>query len=296
VTSRPGRFAASPAAKRLAAECGIDLADVTTEAPDGIITRADVERAVAAGRRAAAVVMLHGFGGDASLWDLVGAALPVGRPALSPLLPGHGGPALSDDASVEALAEALAAEPPFRGTEELHLVGHSLGAAVAILLAGRLGPRVLSLTLIAPLGFGRQIDGGFLADYLAGADEERARAALARLVGTSGRVSPALLSRTVAQMRGPSAAGLQRIAAAAFPSGRSLFDGLGALARVLAPVQTIWGREDAVIPPSDIWSMPDGVDLHLLAGAGHLVPAERAACVAALIESFATRHATGVKS
>ena len=43
--SRPGRILASPKAKRLAAERGIDLSTLTPSAADGVISAADVERA-----------------------------------------------------------------------------------------------------------------------------------------------------------------------------------------------------------------------------------------------------------
>lgn len=45
---RPKRVLASPKAKRLAAEHGLDLARLTPSSPDGILSAADVERALAA--------------------------------------------------------------------------------------------------------------------------------------------------------------------------------------------------------------------------------------------------------
>ena len=45
IASRPGRVLASPKAKRLAAERGIDLSTLTPASADGVISAADVERA-----------------------------------------------------------------------------------------------------------------------------------------------------------------------------------------------------------------------------------------------------------
>ena len=50
--SRPGRVLASPKAKRLAAEHGIDLAALTPASADGVISAADVERAMPSARSA----------------------------------------------------------------------------------------------------------------------------------------------------------------------------------------------------------------------------------------------------
>ena len=52
--SRPGRVLASPKAKRLAAERGIDLSTLTPASADGVISAADVERAMTAARPASA--------------------------------------------------------------------------------------------------------------------------------------------------------------------------------------------------------------------------------------------------
>jgi pyruvate dehydrogenase E2 component (dihydrolipoamide acetyltransferase) len=49
VLREPGRIRSSPAARRRAAELGVDLARVTGTGPDGAITAADVERAATAG-------------------------------------------------------------------------------------------------------------------------------------------------------------------------------------------------------------------------------------------------------
>jgi pyruvate dehydrogenase E2 component (dihydrolipoamide acetyltransferase) len=54
VVTKPGRTNASPVAKRIARELGVDLATVQATGPNGMITREDVERAAAGGDGAGA--------------------------------------------------------------------------------------------------------------------------------------------------------------------------------------------------------------------------------------------------
>ncbi len=84
------------------------------------------------------VVLLHGFGAAAIGWLPVAAALSKTYDVLAPDLPGHGGaeeisgiPSLSEMARhIEGVLEEL-------GIASFHLVGHSLGGAVALTLVER---------------------------------------------------------------------------------------------------------------------------------------------------------------
>lgn len=93
----------------------------------------------------ATAVLLHGFGTSGRLWD---AAVPLlGGPALALDLPGFGdsrGGRYSVGGMVDAVQEQLA------GLESFVLVGHSMGAKVAAVLAGRRPAGLRALLLIAP--------------------------------------------------------------------------------------------------------------------------------------------------
>ena len=77
-------------------------------------------------------VLLHGFGTSARLWDAVTPLLD--GPALALDLPGFGdsqGGRYSVGGMADAVQERLA------GLDSFVLVGHSMGAKVAAVLAGR---------------------------------------------------------------------------------------------------------------------------------------------------------------
>jgi pimeloyl-ACP methyl ester carboxylesterase len=94
-------------------------------------------------------VFLHGGQHDHSVWILQSRFLAHhGFAVLALDLPGHGrsaGPALR---SVEAIAERIAGALAGVGSPRFLLVGHSLGALIALEFAGRLGQRAAGVALL----------------------------------------------------------------------------------------------------------------------------------------------------
>ncbi len=96
-----------------------------------------------------AVVMLHGAGMDHVVWTLPARSLAHrGRAVFAPDLPGHGrseGPALS---SIAAMAAWLVRFLDAAGIGEAALVGHSMGALVALEAAAAAPARIGRLALL----------------------------------------------------------------------------------------------------------------------------------------------------
>jgi 3-oxoadipate enol-lactonase len=89
------------------------------------------------------LVFLHGFGLDGRVWRAQREAFPG---SIAPDVPGFGSRQLEGTADLGELES---------DARDAHVVGHSLGAAVAVDLALRLEGRVRSLTLVNPLLLGR---------------------------------------------------------------------------------------------------------------------------------------------
>ena len=98
------------------------------------------------------LVLVHGFGTSAQVWDRVRGVLD--RPALAPDLPGFGlntGPEQKDaNWTVDGMVDALAGTVRAAGLESYLLVGHSMGAKVCTVLAARRPPGLVGLLLISP--------------------------------------------------------------------------------------------------------------------------------------------------
>jgi pimeloyl-ACP methyl ester carboxylesterase len=155
----------APAARALARELGVDVERVPGSGPGGRVTREDVQALAAAEatRREAsggvrlevpvagageAVLLLPGFGTDVSSFALQVPALAE-RFAVFGVNPRGVGrsdaPALACYDVASAAADVAALAP-----ERFHLVGASLGAAVALEVALAHRSRVRSLTLVTP--------------------------------------------------------------------------------------------------------------------------------------------------
>lgn len=102
--------------------------------------------------RSELVAYLHGLGGSATNFTDLAGLIAMWFPGMAIDLPGFGlsPPPAGFDYSPESYAEVIAAFLAGLGRGPVHLVGNSLGGAVAMLLAARHPQLVRTLTLLAP--------------------------------------------------------------------------------------------------------------------------------------------------
>jgi pimeloyl-ACP methyl ester carboxylesterase len=95
--------------------------------------------------------LVHGFTDTWRTWELVLPALERRYDVFAPALAGHaGGPAIEGELEARTLADAVERAMDGQGIELAHVVGNSLGGAVALQLAER--GRALSVVALAPAG------------------------------------------------------------------------------------------------------------------------------------------------
>jgi pimeloyl-ACP methyl ester carboxylesterase len=100
------------------------------------------------------VVLLHGLGGNKDAWDGFARIITPSNRVFALDLPGFGDSARSDgaDYGYAAQVERIEALLATLHLPKVHLVGHSMGGAIAALFAAAHPTAVMSLTLIAPTG------------------------------------------------------------------------------------------------------------------------------------------------
>lgn len=219
-----------------------------------------------------ALLLVHAFPLDASMWDEDAAALGADARVLAPSLPGFGGTAPAGEVlTVDAAADFLAAELDRADVDRAVVAGCSMGGYAAFALWRRHRERVAGLVLV---------DTRAEPDDDAGRERRRAVARLARERGSaaiaedpppllSEGADPALWERVRAIIRRQPG---EAIAAAALgmaerPDARPLLPEIG------VPTAVIVGSADTLTPPPLSEAMAaaiPGAELTVLEGAGHL--------------------------
>lgn len=224
----------------------------------------------------APVVLLHGFGASHTVWGPIQQKLATEAPTLAYDLPGHGGSFDHENAgSAKVAATAILADLEARGIASAHFVGHSMGGAIAALMAIFQPQRAASLTLLSPGGIGPEINQRLLKRYAAAESEAALAASLEAMFGWFSLVPDALVAQLMAERSAPGfreklvamAEGLAR-------DGRQGMLPADKLAALTMPVSVVWGGLDNVLPVRHSESLPSHYSLKLFPDLGHMLPEE----------------------
>lgn len=236
----------------------------------------------------APILLIHGFGADMNGWMFNQGALAEDRPVHAIDLPGHGGSGKDvGDASLQSLAATVLDTMDALGIQKAHLVGHSLGGAIAAEIALTSPDRVAALTLIAPAGFGPKISGEFLDGFIGESRARKLRPIIEMLVADPGLVTADMVEDVLKFKRLDGALPALRKVADLLADGSqqriALRERLG---EIRAPVQVIWGEADRILPAAHGEGLPANVTVTRIPGAGHVPYMEKAAEVNGLIKAL----------
>jgi pimeloyl-ACP methyl ester carboxylesterase len=232
-----------------------------------------------------AVVFLHGFAGDLSGWANLQVGLAGMMPSIAFDLPGHGG-SLSYPKTCNAVvaAKAVMTDLEALGIERLHLVGHSMGGAVACLIALRAPEKAGSLTLVAPGGFGPEINQSLLRNYARAKDVDAIHMLMEQFFGLEYDVPVALAEQLATNRARPGALEALKETAEAIIDGKEQkclpLKEVGALP---VPIKVIWGTQDRVLPTRQAHKLPPMMAPHIFHKVGHMPHVEVGREVLALI-------------
>jgi pyruvate dehydrogenase E2 component (dihydrolipoamide acetyltransferase) len=232
------------------------------------------------------ILMLHGFGADMSTWMFNQAVLAEDRAVTAIDLPGHGGSAKAVGAgSLQSLAATVLDFMDAQDIARAHLVGHSLGAAIAVEIALVSPDRVAALTLIAPAGFGKEINQEFIEGLIAESRARKLRPVLEMLVADPKSVTGDMVEEVLKFKRLDGAvSALRAIADANFKSNTQRISLREKLGELKMPVQVIWGEADRILPAAHADGLPANVKVTRISGAGHIAHMEKASEVNAAIK------------
>lgn len=310
------RVVASPAARRAASAAGIDLRALRASSPSGRIKLRDVagtsQRApvfavpAPAGlpsdepgplkvhRSGAAdgapVFLIHGFASDSLSWYPLDRQLAKSHPVYRLDLPNHGESPKRQVGSFANLVREVREAFDALDLDGAHVIGHSLGGALALALADTRPRKVASLTLFAPGGLGPKVNGDFISGIARASRPESLEAWLKIMVHDQKLIDPAFVNAAFAARAGGELRAAQsHMGETLFADGTQSFDLVAALHRLECPTRIVWGRKDRVLDWQDALQAPGHIGLHLLPDVGHVpqfeAPELSLGIVTALIKS-----------
>lgn len=230
-----------------------------------------------------AMLLLHGAGMDATVWQLQTRYLSHhGLRAIAVDLPGHGRSAGEPLTTIPDLADWVARFLDATGIGSAHVAGHSMGSFIGLELAARHPDRVTTLTL---LGAANAMP--VHPDLLTAADDELDKAAA--LMAAWGHAKPAHIGRNPTPglwMLGGARALVETSTAGALATDfRACTDYGSALDRageVTCPVRVVIGAGDKMTPPRATATLvaaleagpAPSVEVTTIADAGHMMMVE----------------------
>ncbi len=230
------------------------------------------------------VVLLHGFGGSHAAWDDVVERLAGARRTLALDLPGHAGSLGHEPCGAGRAAGAVLADLDRRGLSRVHIVGHSFGGAVAVLAALRDPARMASLTLLAPGGFGSEINYRLLRRLAAARSEAELEVVLEQCFGWARDLPAGLAARVAKERKAKGArAALLTVFGTFMDNGSQKMIPRDELKRLTMPVKVVWGTQDRVLPTRQAHRLPGHIAVHVFEEVGHMLPYEIPDAVAHLI-------------
>jgi pyruvate dehydrogenase E2 component (dihydrolipoamide acetyltransferase) len=232
-----------------------------------------------------AVVLVHGFGGDLNNWMFTWPALEGEARVIAVDLPGHGGSGKQVDIrGIDELARKLLALLDALAIQNAHLVGHSLGGAIAGLAALARPGLATSLTLIGSAGLGEEIDEAYLSGFISAERRKDLQGVVAKLFADQSLVSRDMVEGLLRFKRLDGvAAALNAIRAAMIDGGKQRVSLLPDIAGLRIPIRVIWGKQDRIIPATHAGGLPSSVEVHVFDDAGHMVHMERTKDVNAIL-------------
>jgi 2-hydroxymuconate-semialdehyde hydrolase len=258
------------------------------------------------------VLLLHGIGRSLEDWDAQHDRLAGDHRVISVDLPGFGlSEPLPGPVTLATLADGVTATVAALGEDRpLHVMGNSLGGAVAMTMLAATPARVATLTLVNSAGFGKEVALALRILAVPGLGKPLLRRMTPRSAyrverslfhdrahATRERVDFALrvaarphnarvfleMARELGTLRGVRA-----------PWRETL---LGQVAAHPRPTLVVWGNRDLILPAAHLTAARAAfpqAETHLFADTGHMPQIERADDFAELTRRFLATHSSTV--
>jgi pyruvate dehydrogenase E2 component (dihydrolipoamide acetyltransferase) len=235
-------------------------------------------------KHAVPVLLLHGYSADLNNWLFTAPALAESRPVYAIDFPGHGG---SDkdvgDGSAAFLADIVKEVMAALGLSKAHLVGHSMGGAVAARFAADNPDKVASVSLLASAGLpGNVINVDFLTGIAEGMRAKDLKPWLEEIVADPSLITKEMVDEMVKYKRLDGVAEALSTYRDRFSTGADAAALAADLPNIPAAL-VIASKNDKIVGAPDPAKLPAGWTVVFMDNTGHMPHMEAAADVNAAL-------------
>jgi pyruvate dehydrogenase E2 component (dihydrolipoamide acetyltransferase) len=239
------------------------------------------------------LVLIHGFTASKEAWFFNLEALAARFRVLAMDLPGYGASSkVVESPPLSFYAGWVLRLLDHQGIAAAHVVGNSMGGAVAMELALTQPRRVKKLVLVDSLGMGEPTFG--VLDRLVNSNtRQEVEALLGLVVHDPAMVLPQAVDRSFQYRQEPGVpALLKRVAALLTEHAPDPGEIRRRMQALKMPVLVVWGREDRLLPVAHtaaVANIPDA-RVHIFEKCGHLPQLEHALAFNTLVAQFLLQH------
>ncbi|MEM7461762.1 MAG: alpha/beta fold hydrolase [Pseudomonadota bacterium] len=219
------------------------------------------------------LLLLHGFAATSGCWQPVLDRLNDNRLVIAHDLPGHGKSAdYSTSGRTAEAADAILDDMVSRDIDAAHFCGHSMGGAIACLIALKSPAHVRSLTLLAPGAFGPEINARLLRRFAIADREETLRPLFEQFYGWHAKVNEKALANLLEDRKRADAGEIYLRFAEKFLNAQRQYEiSREALNQLNIPVKVVWGTQDRIVPTRQAHKLPGEFAVHVFEGVGHSI-------------------------
>ena len=234
------------------------------------------------------LVFVHGFGGDLSSWSLNQKELSGTFRTLAFDLPGHGNSGLQvSTGSVTELANELLLAIEKKKFGPIHLVGHSLGGAITLMMALQKPEFIKTISLICPVYNGCNVNIEFLDGFLEADSRKAMKDVLGMLYFDTKAINRKFIDETLRFKRFDGAKeALLKIRGSNFTESGEYTGKDADLKDIGVPIQIINGGNDKIVYQTSVNDLPSNIEVHEIEGTGHMPQMEQYGQVNDLIKRF----------
>ena len=236
------------------------------------------------------ILFIHGFGGDLNNWMFNQNELSNKFNTYAIDLPGHG---MSEktihNTTLDGFASLTSSFCKENDLNSVNLAGHSLGAGIAIKTAS-LNPNLISsLTLISPIGLGKEIDTTYLDNFINAESRRDLKKEIEKLYFNSDIITRDMLNEVLKFLRIDNVKDtLTKIKNEIIINNDQKNNLIEDINSINIPVSVVWGEEDQIIPFNHHQVLNDKINIVLEKECGHMAHIEKASLVNEVISSTIT--------